>query len=210
MCVHVVCFRAGWLCRPRRRRWARRRRRRRWRRSRRSRLFVFFRSPQSTEQSLPQVPWWVLVVSGGGLWVRLGAAAACACLRNKTSQRLCLRAKVHSIGSFPKLRLSYNERAFVCWFAHLRGSERRLFVVQSYNQGAFKKTRRRPLKVGRWITGKPTAKKNAVLTTWRGPNGQRFTAQPRAHRARAARALRATTTNTATARHRRATAPPPI
>ena len=65
VCVRVVCFRAGRLCRPRRRRWARRRRRRRWRRWRRSRLFAFFKSPQSTKP-LPQAPWWVLVVSGGG------------------------------------------------------------------------------------------------------------------------------------------------
>ena len=99
VCVRVVCFRAGRLSRPRRRSWACRHRRRRWRRSRRSRLFACFRSPQSTRPT-PQVLWWVLVVSGGGVGVRLGAAFTC--LRNKTSQRLCLRAKAHSI-DMPKL-----------------------------------------------------------------------------------------------------------
>ena len=74
--VRVAYLRAGRLCRPRwsrRRRWPRRRRLPRRRRSRRSRLFAFFRSPQSIATT-PQVPWRVLVMSGavcGAVCVRL-------------------------------------------------------------------------------------------------------------------------------------------
>ena len=74
-----------------------------------------------------------------------------------------------------------------CTFFHMQPKYQNGAIFQ----GAFKKTRRRPLQVGRWITGKPTAKKKRGSHYVARPKWAAFhraTARaPRARRARAAR-----------------------